>query len=96
METTALRVIQKNLTENDKIIRFHHPSQDLTKVCTLVDVFYNGNIIEDKFFFLEKQALVNNVFDLAIPEKKYSVKIKFTTPYTEVEYKLEQLSVEII
>ncbi len=52
METTALRVIQKAFTENNKAIRFHHPNQDLKKVCTLVDIFYNGNIIEDTFFFL--------------------------------------------
>jgi len=94
MKTTALLIIEKNLTESDKFIRFYHPRQDLTKVCTSIDIFYNGNLIEDKFFFLEKQDLRNNTFVLAIPEKKHSVRIKITKSNTD--YDLAALVVEII
>lgn len=94
METTSLLIIDKNLSDKDKIIRFYHLSQDLSKVCTLVDIYYNGNTIEDKYFFLEKQDLKNNTFNLAIPEKKYSVRIIITK--SNPEYNLGALIVEII
>ena len=93
---TAVHIIYKDLTEDSKLIRFHHPTQDLRKVCTLVDVFYNGNLIEDKMFFLERQSLNNNMFDLAVPEKTHSVKIRFLKASSELNYDLKQLSVEII
>jgi hypothetical protein len=94
METTALLIIEKELTENDKLIRFYHPYQELSKVCTLIDIYYNGNLIEDKFFFLENQDLKNNTFDLAIPEKKSSVRIKITK--SSATYNLAALVVEIL
>lgn len=91
---TALRVIQKDLKESDKLIRFSHPSQDLKKVCTYVHIFYNGNFMEDKLFFLEHQDIVDNVFDLAIPKNKHSIRIEINK--ADVEYNLDLLQVEII
>jgi hypothetical protein len=80
--------------ESNRLIKFHHPSQDLTKVCTLVDIFYNGNSIEDKWFFLEKQDIKNNTFCLDIPEEKYSVKIRIKKE--NPDYDLEKMCIEII
>jgi len=94
MESTALLIIDANLTEKNKIIRFHHPYQDLSKVCTLVDIFYDGNVIEDKFFFLEKQDLKNNTFDFTIAENKKSVRIKIKKQ--SAKYDLSHLMVDII
>ncbi len=94
MEATALLIIDANLTEKDKIIRFFHPYQDLSKVCTLVDIYYDGEVIEDKFFFLEKQDLKNNTFDFIIPENKKSIRIKVKKQSDK--YDLSHLTVDII
>ena len=94
MESTALLIIEANLTEKNKIIRFYHPHQYLSKVCTLVDIYYDGEIIEDKFFFLEKQDLKNNTFDFVIPDKKKSVIIKVKKQSNK--YDLSHLMVDII
>lgn len=92
MKTTL--IISKDLTEDNRLIKFHHPIQDLTKVCTLVDIFYNGNSIEDKMFFLEKQDIKNNTFYFTIAEKQHSIKIKIKKQ--NPDYDLEKLCVEII
>lgn len=87
-------VIHKDLKIEEKLIRFSHPSQDLTKVCTYVHIFYNGSFIENKLFFLEQQAIVNNILDLAIPKQIRSVKIEIKTP--SKDFDLEKLNIEII
>jgi hypothetical protein len=95
MKTVSLLIVdKKNLTEKDKIIRFYHYTQDLSKVCTLVEIFYDGNTIEDMYFFLEKQDLRNNTFELAIPENKRSIRIiiKKANP----DYDLSNLMVDIL
>ena len=94
MESTALLIIEANLTEKNKIIRFYHPHQDLSKVCTLVDIYYDGENIEDNFFFLEKQDLRNNTFDFIIAENKRSVRIKVKKQ--SAKYDLSHLTVDII
>ena len=91
---TGLAIIHENLKERDKLIRFSHPSQDLTQVCTYVHIFYNGNFMEDKLFFLEHQDIVNNVFDLPIPKTIRSVKIEANKAIED--YDLEKLNIEII
>jgi hypothetical protein len=90
----AVVIIYKDLKAEDKLIRFSHQSQDLTKVCTYVHIFYNGNFMEDKLFFLEQQDIVNNILDLAIPKEIRSVKIEVKT--ANEDFDLERLSVEII
>ncbi|MEO8759743.1 MAG: hypothetical protein ABI388_01885 [Bacteroidia bacterium] len=93
MKTDSLLIVDKNLTAKDEIIRFYHFHQDLSKVCTLVDIFYDGNTIEDMYFFLEKQDLRNNTFELAIPKNKRSIRIivKKVNP----DYDLSNLMVDI-
>ena len=94
MKSVTLLIIEKKLRKNDKIIRFYHPLQDLRKVCTLVEIFYNGNRIEENFFFLEKQDLRNNTFELPIPKNKQSIIVRVTK--ANPEYNLSALRVEII
>jgi hypothetical protein len=94
MEATALLIIDANLTEKDKFIRFYHPFQDLKKVCTLVDIYYDGNRIEDKYFFLENQDIRNNTFDYPIAENKKLVKVRVKKQ--SPNYDLTRLSVTII
>jgi hypothetical protein len=94
MKTVSRLIVDKNLIAKDKIIRFYHFTQDLSKVCTLVEIFYDGNTIEDMYFFLEKQELKNNTFELAIPENKRSIiiRVKKVNP----GYNLGALRIEII
>jgi hypothetical protein len=94
MKTVSLLIVDKNLTDKDKIIRFYHYFQDLSKVCTLVDIFYDGNHIEDMYFFLEKQDLRNNTFELPIPKNKRSIRIIITK--SNPDYDLSRLMVDIL
>jgi|GEM_PF-4678501 len=83
-----------DLKNEEKLIRFSHPIQDLKKVCMYVHIYFNGNLIENKLFFLEQQEIINNCIDIPIPKKIRSAKIEVKTP--NERNKIELLQVEII
>ncbi len=93
MENQSLLIIEKKISKNDKIIRFYHPNQDLTKVSTLIDIFYDGEYQDNKIFFLEKQKIRNNIFDLPILQNKQSIRIVITK--SNPVFNLSDLIVEI-
>ena len=75
------RDIKIELIKKDKSIKFTHDviGFDISKVCTLVGIYYDDEKYPTKEFFLENQKIKENVFIMKAEERKKTVRIKLET-----------------
>ena len=52
---------------------------DISKVCTLVGIYYDGEKYPTKEFFLENQKIIENSYIMKIEELKRKILVKLET-----------------